>query len=197
MYVAVEPSKVPPGVATAASLTTGGDPQSAEGRRCAFHYHAYSTTTTHMVIGNFLEVNYYPFHYTRSFRTYIYVHLRQCECLCRHSSMALKLLWGMYELLSSHLAQINKKQTLHIKCYEATTRGISLLILILAHVGGVPVHIPCTQVCVASPLARPNPLSHVYVAVEPSKLPLIVVTVASLTAGGDPQSADGRSHSQN
>ena len=47
---------------------------------------------------------------------------------------------------------------------------------------------------VASPLARPNPLSHVYVAVEPSKVPPGVATVASLTAGGDPQSAEERSH---
>ena len=71
------------------------------------------------------------------------------------------------------------------------------IIHIPAHVGGVPVHIPLTQVSVASPLARPNPLSHVYVAVEPSKVPPGVATVASLTAGGDPQSAEERSHSQN
>ena len=36
-----------------------------------------------------------------------------------------------------------------------------------------------------------------YVAVEPSKVPSGVVTVVPLTGGGDPQSADGRSHSQN
>ena len=67
-----------------------------------------------------------------------------------------------------------------------------------AHVGGVPVHIPLTQVSVASPLARPNPLSHVYVAVEPSKVPPGVATVASLTAGGNPQPAeDKKSFTQN
>ena len=35
-----------------------------------------------------------------------------------------------------------------------------------------------------------------YVAVEPSKVPSGVVTVAPLTGGGDPQSADGRRYSQ-
>ena len=68
------------------------------------------------------------------------------------------------------------------------------IIHIPAHVGDVPVHIPLTQVSVASPLARPNPLSHVYVAVEPSKVPPGVATVASLAAGGDPQSAKERNH---
>ena len=85
--------------------------------------------------------------------------------------------------------------------YEATTtqasESISCLLHIPAHVGGVPLHIPFTHVSVASPLARPNPLSHVYVAVEPSNVPPGVATVASLTAGGNPQSAEGRSHSQN
>ena len=85
--------------------------------------------------------------------------------------------------------------------YEATTTQasecISCLLHIPAHVGGVPVHIPFTQVSVASPLARPNPLSHVYVAVEPSKLTPREATVTLLTSGGDPQSAEGRSHSQN
>ena len=66
-----------------------------------------------------------------------------------------------------------------------------------AHVGDVPVHLPFTHVSVASPLARPNPLLHVYVALEPSKVPPGVATVASLTTGGDSQSAVGRSYSQN
>ena len=87
---------------------------------------------------------------------------------------------------------------IHNMQHEATTslqKGVFCLIHIPSHVGGVPVHIPLTQVSVASPLARPNPLSHVYVAVEPSKVPPGVATVASLTAGGDPQSAEERSHS--
>ena len=77
-------------------------------------------------------------------------------------------------------------------------KGVSCLIQhIPAHVGGVPAHIPFTQVSVASLLARINPLAHVYVAVEPSNVPPGVTAVASLTAGGDPQSAEGRCHSQN
>ena len=61
MYVAVEPSNVPPGVSTVASLTASGDPQSPDGRSHEFKYRAHSTKTTHTAIGNLLcvEVNYY------------------------------------------------------------------------------------------------------------------------------------------
>ena len=55
MYVAVEPSKLPPREATVALLTSGGDPQSAEGRshsQNVFQYHAYSMKTEHTAINN-------------------------------------------------------------------------------------------------------------------------------------------------
>ena len=83
---------------------------------------------------------------------------------------------------------------LQLKLYS---ESLSCLIHIPAHVGGVPVYILFTHVSVASPPARPNPLAHVYVAVEPSNVPPRVAIVASFTAGGDPQSAERRSHSQN